>query len=177
MKALISFRTYSGLGVKEIHDFLTLIRSTGAVLKISSVYKIKPIEIQTVRKQKNAPPLGVEGFISAILIDTTVSPQDLLFQILEIEERMQKSKHYSTVIIRLLVIENVLLNHSALTLPHPDLHLNLEELVPAVEIWPEYVHPILNLKLAELLKMSKPVTWGEFYCQGPSLIDFSARND
>ena len=56
-------------------------------------------------------------------------------------------------------------------MPHPEFHMSPEELIPASELDPDWVHPVLKTSLNELRKKLKTNAWGEFYAQGKSLLD------
>jgi 7,8-dihydro-6-hydroxymethylpterin-pyrophosphokinase len=59
-----------------------------------------------------------------------------------------------------------------LTLPHPDLHRRPEDLILAAQVWGSYLHPVLNKRLREIATEVKPESWGSFFAQGKSLLDF-----
>ena len=54
--------------------------------------------------------------------------------------------------IDLLFVDTLVIAHPRLEVPHPRLHLRRFTLLPLAEKWPELIHPLLNLSVAELLK-------------------------
>lgn len=62
-----------------------------------------------------------------------------------------------------------------LTLPHNELHLRPQWLLPAAEIWGEYPHPVLGKPLHELAGAQDWGPWGQFYAQGEMLKEFSSK--
>jgi len=54
--------------------------------------------------------------------------------------------------IDLLFVDALVIAHPRLEVPHPRLHLRRFTLLPLAEKWPELIHPLLNLSVAELLK-------------------------
>lgn len=59
-----------------------------------------------------------------------------------------------------------------LTVPFPDWHQRADLLAPAVELWPNLTHPVLQRPLTALLAEVTNAGWGEFLEQGQRLLDF-----
>lgn len=54
--------------------------------------------------------------------------------------------------IDLIAIDSIVIDTPSLILPHPRMHLREFVLKPMIEIWPEWVHPLLTQTPAEMLK-------------------------
>lgn len=95
------------------------------------------------------PPWGVEDqppFINlAILVETALSPRDLLTRALNVERALGRDRTFAErwgprpVDIDLLAYEDVALDEPGLTLPHPRLFDRAFVLVPLAEIAPDRV--------------------------------------
>jgi 2-amino-4-hydroxy-6-hydroxymethyldihydropteridine diphosphokinase len=94
----------------------------------------------------------------ALLVETTLSPWQVLKQILLIEQRMGRKRTDKwtarLIDIDLLFYEDEIINTPDLIVPHPYLHLRNFVLAPLVEIAPQQWHPILHSTAAELYEQS-----------------------
>jgi 2-amino-4-hydroxy-6-hydroxymethyldihydropteridine diphosphokinase len=81
-----------------------------------------------------------------ITIQTRRSPQELLHLLFLIEEQFgrQRTEHWGprTLDLDLLLYDDLVLETSTLTLPHPHLASRAFVLVPLGEVLPNWVHPI-----------------------------------
>lgn len=107
----------------------------------------------------------------ALEISTTLCPADLLSTLLNIEKVLgrhrTKSGYQSRVIdLDILFYENLVIDLDCLIVPHPRLHLRLFTLLPLVEIAPNFIHPILNASVKELLQA----------CPDQSAVEKVAKN-
>lgn len=89
-----------------------------------------------------------------LLVATTLSPEEVLREILEIEThlgRVRKQKWGARVIdIDILYYNDLTVNLPHLKIPHPFIPTRNFVLIPLLEIAPDYVHPILNLSNEQL---------------------------
>lgn len=106
-------------------------------------------------------PWGFEGkglFLNrAVLLHTTMEPQELLALMLSIEKDIgrvrSKAPGYSsrTVDIDLLIMGDTVLNTPSLVLPHPRMHQRAFALAPAADVAPSAIHPLLQRSVLQLL--------------------------
>ncbi|MEI6823001.1 MAG: 2-amino-4-hydroxy-6-hydroxymethyldihydropteridine diphosphokinase [Bacteroidota bacterium] len=121
--------------------------SSGIVLKKSSVYKSEAWGFKSEQAFLN----------QVILLQTKLSPEVLLHTILSIEQQMGRERDtnegYSSrlIDIDILFYDNLIINQESLTVPHPLLHKRRFTLLPLNEIAKDYIHPILNKSINELL--------------------------
>jgi len=125
--------------------FLSL--EAGKVVRQSSFYSSKPWGFESVNDFLNG----------ALLVETDLSPENLLAAIKNIERRMGRqprtSPSYSDRIIDIdiLLYDNLVMDQPLLKIPHPLMHLRYFVLFPLAEIAPEAVHPVLNTSIAGML--------------------------
>lgn len=87
------------------------------------------------------------------------------------EDEVYKREGFRSLKLNLLTFENETRMSPQLTLPFPELHQYPEILIPASEVWGEYLHPILNQNLLQLTQGFNRESWGSFYAQGKSIMD------
>jgi len=117
----------------------------GMVTKQSSVYVTEP--------------WGFESELfwnQALIARTNLNPHQILKQTQTIEKmmgRVKKSDQYEARVmdIDLLFYNDLILNTSELTLPHPKIGDRKFVLIPLNEIAPEKCHPVTGLRVQEML--------------------------
>jgi 2-amino-4-hydroxy-6-hydroxymethyldihydropteridine diphosphokinase len=117
----------------------------GQIIKSSSLYSTAPWGVA------NQP----DFYNQVIQVSTLLDPFAVLRSSLLIEEKMgriRKSKWGPRLIdIDLLFYGNEVIDSTELMLPHPGIQSRNFTLQPLVEIAPNYIHPLLNKSLTELL--------------------------
>jgi 2-amino-4-hydroxy-6-hydroxymethyldihydropteridine diphosphokinase len=117
----------------------------GTIVRKSSIY--------------NTAPWGKtdqQNFLNqALLLNTKLSPKELMRNILLIEEKMGRQrleKNGPRVIdIDILFYNDLVLEDHLLTIPHPALHYRRFALIPLAEIAPTFIHPVLKKDIQQLL--------------------------
>lgn len=149
----INHKAYIGLGsnmadpvaqVREALDELAHLPSS-RLLAVSSLYRSAPVG-----------KLDQPDFINAVaLIETDLTPQDLLKSLLEIEHYHGRVREYRngprTLDLDILLYDDLQCNDAHLTLPHPRMHQRAFVLQPLCEIAPD-CRLAGHGPLAELLK-------------------------
>ncbi len=100
----------------------------------------------------------------AIIVDTNLSPEELLHNVLSIEKELGRirspdsfvkrdQREYSSREIDLDIIfcGQMVCDTPQLILPHPRMHLRRFVLEPLNEISPQFCHPLLGITINELL--------------------------
>jgi len=137
----------SNLGGREaqLREAQTRLSVAGSIAAASSLYETEPVEY-----------IEQPWFLNyVVLLETTLSPQELMSAILNIEEQMGRrrlvKKGPRSIDIDILLFGAVVLKSDALTIPHPEMHRRRFVLEPLAEIAPEVVHPVLHKSIRELL--------------------------
>lgn len=94
-----------------------------------------------------------------VCVKTTLGPHDLLDELLSIEIHLGRDRehHYDTYVSRpidldILYYDDLVVDDSNLTLPHPRLHLRRFTLMPLCDIAPDKIHPVFRVTNRELLE-------------------------
>jgi 2-amino-4-hydroxy-6-hydroxymethyldihydropteridine diphosphokinase len=114
------------------------------IIRVSSWYFTEPVGIE-----------DPEWFINGVvLLDTSLFPEILLQQMLEIETAMGRKRTVKwgprVIDLDLLCYDQLILNSPDLTLPHPFLEKRRFVLEPMAEIAPDYCHPVLQKTVIQL---------------------------
>jgi len=136
---------------ENLREALQRMSALGRVTAVSSFHTTDPVGY-----------LDQPHFVNAAaLLETTLSPLELLDGLLEIERAMGRDRASSPlkgpriIDLDLLLYDDVILTTPELTLPHPAMHQRAFVLTPLAEIAPTLQHPTLKTTIAELLKAGK----------------------
>ena len=128
-----------------------LLEASICVTRLSAIYETEPVDIDSASDFLNQ--------VAEVHV-TNVSPEQMLARMLRIEyllgrRRQTKGpKEARTVDLDLLLYGNSLHETEFLTLPHPRMHLRNFVLMPLAEIAPQFVHPVFNQSISDLLHAS-----------------------
>lgn len=100
-------------------------------------------------------PAGQDPFLNgAALLETTLTPQDLLKVFQHVEQTAARERKINwgprTLDVDLLLYDQLVLDSPELTIPHPRMMFRRFVMDPAAEIAPAMVHPLLGWKLQEI---------------------------
>ena len=92
----------------------------------------------------------------ALLVETGLTPRQVLSKCLEIEKKLGRVREGTVnssrlIDIDMLFFDEMLIDDNDLVIPHPRLHLRKFVLEPLVMIAPDFIHPVINKSIAELL--------------------------
>ncbi|MGI4854228.1 MAG: 2-amino-4-hydroxy-6-hydroxymethyldihydropteridine diphosphokinase [Janthinobacterium lividum] len=144
----------SNLGAREqaLSMAIQALGALGTVTAVSSFVDTEPVGYLNQPRFLNA----------AALLDTPLSPVDLLHALLRIEQEHGRDRSHGirkgprTLDLDLLLYDDVVLTTDELVLPHPELHHRSFVLQPLVEIAPAWLHPTRHLSMAALLQALPP---------------------
>ena len=118
-------------------------------------------EIKAQSKIYETEAWGVENqqayLNQCIEVSTYLSADELITNLLSIEQYLGRTRTLNggyeprTIDLDVLFFNNEVINSTHLTVPHPRLHLRKFVLIPLNEICPNYLHPILNKTIFNLL--------------------------
>lgn len=121
----------------------------GDIVQLSSIYESEAWGFEAEQSFLN----------QAVVVETRLEPHEVLGKALFIETqlgRVRSGNGYSsrTMDIDILFVDNKCIDTPDLIVPHPRIHQRNFVLVPLCEIMPDYVHPILQKTMSNLLKTS-----------------------
>ncbi|MBC8288492.1 MAG: 2-amino-4-hydroxy-6-hydroxymethyldihydropteridine diphosphokinase [Nitrospinae bacterium] len=147
-KVFIGVGSNSGVPAENCEMAIRLLNATLEIEVIaqSSLYESEPVGKTDQNWFVNA----------AVAIKTSLAPETLLDAVLKIEKdlgRERREKWGPRIIdLDLLVYEDRVVNSTTLTLPHPEMTKRRFVLLPLSEFAGDYLHPIENKTIHDLLK-------------------------
>jgi 2-amino-4-hydroxy-6-hydroxymethyldihydropteridine diphosphokinase len=144
-QAYIALGSNLGNRLANLRAATESLKTLGQVLTTSPILEYPAID---------APP-GSPAFLNCVLLlETALSPQDVLAGLLEIERQMGRVREIKNepriIDLDLLFYDQLQLNEPNLQLPHPRMHQRRFVLEPLSLIAPGLSHPILNKSMAQL---------------------------
>jgi 2-amino-4-hydroxy-6-hydroxymethyldihydropteridine diphosphokinase len=119
---------------------------TGGMLRLSSVYETAPWGDTAQDRFLN----------QALILETALPPVILLDVLLSIEllmGRKRLAKNGPRIIdIDILFYNKLVYRDARLTIPHPEIQNRRFALIPLAEIDPDFIHPVLDLTMLQLLE-------------------------
>jgi len=148
MDVLLAFGANLGNREQTISLAVELLVSSGAVqdVSFSKLYETEPVGF------KNQP-----FFINAALKGTTDLPARILLKkCRDIEVQLGRTPrakwHEREIDIDILLYGEEILLNNEVEIPHPRMHERRFVLLPAADVAPEMIHPVLKETVARLLK-------------------------
>ena len=153
MKVYISFGSNIGDREYQINEALRKLE------------QIQDTNLKAVSSLYETVPVGgvvQDDFLNgAAIVETNLTPISFLNEIqrIELELGRERKIHWGprTIDLDVLLMDEVVIEHERLKVPHPFMHERSFVLIPLAEIAPEAVHPVLNKKIKELVTMDPEV--------------------
>ncbi len=116
------------------------------------------IKIGKISSFIETPPYGYTeqgSFLNGgCVINTELSPQVLLRTLLDIEQEMGRIRGIRwgprKIDLDIIFYEDLIIQGTDLTIPHPDAHNRAFVMGPIAEIVPNYIHPIFHKTVKEI---------------------------
>lgn len=146
--AYLSLGSNFGDRIGYVQQAASLLGSTEgiSIIRTSAFYETEPWSMSS----KN-------WFVNAVVeIKTTLPPQKLLEECHRIENQLgrkrSKANEYTdrTIDIDILFYNKDIVNEENLIIPHKFVHLRAFNLVPLLELIPNFEHPVLHKTITEL---------------------------
>ena len=143
----------SNLGNRYLHlqkALLLVAKNVGAILKTSSVYENAAVGFD-----------GADFLNACILLETKLSPTELLSQLKQIElifgRKKTEEKGYSSrnIDLDILYYNNLIIDKVGLSIPHPRIAERNFVLKPLADVAPQVYHPIYKKDTRNLLQECK----------------------
>jgi 2-amino-4-hydroxy-6-hydroxymethyldihydropteridine diphosphokinase len=148
-KAFLLLGSNLGNREKTISEAIKMLRETGSVNTISSLYR-------TVAWGKRDQP---DFLNQVIILDTELSCEDLLKKILGIEIKLGRIRGHKwaerTIDIDILYFNQEIIVSEHLKIPHPQIQFRRFTLIPLAEIAPLFRHSVLNINTMQMLEKCK----------------------
>jgi len=116
------------------------------VHKLSAIYETEPHEMES--------DVNFLNMVAEIHV-ASVSASQMMARLLRIEyllgRKYKNLKKPRTVDLDILLFGDIRMETEFLTLPHPRMHKRKFVLCPLAEIAPDLIHPVLHVKMSELL--------------------------
>jgi 2-amino-4-hydroxy-6-hydroxymethyldihydropteridine diphosphokinase len=144
-RAIIAFGSNMGNRRENIQKALEKMEHIGLnLIKTSTIIQTEPYGY-----------LDQDPFLNgACIVDTVLSPKELLYQLLAIEQELGRKREirWGPRIIDLDIIfyEDQIIREKDLIIPHPDAHNRTFVMEPISEIAPFFVHPIYKKTVREI---------------------------
>lgn len=149
-KTFLLLGTNQGERVANLTEAKALIsRELGPIITASSIYKT------AAWGNENQP----EFLNQVLVVNTANNPHETLTILHGIESKLGRvriEKWGARVIdIDILFFNNETLNSTALTIPHPEIQNRMFTLKPLVEVAENFIHPVLNKSMVQLMQSCK----------------------
>ncbi len=138
--------TNMGDRVRHLQDAIDSLPPAVTVVQLSSIYETKPVGY-TEQKE----------FLNQVLkAESGLPPFELLNHVKIIETKMGRTPTFRfgprPIDLDILFYDDLVLETPKLTIPHPRLPDRAFALVPMVEIAPDWVHPVMQKTVREMLE-------------------------
>ena len=149
-------RAYLSIG-SDLGDRINYINKAIEKLKQNNIKIIKSsniIETEPYGYKEQGKFLNM-----AVEIDSDLEPFELMKLISRIESELGRIRTVRwgprVIDIDIIFYDSLIINEPDLKIPHPDMQNRLFVLKPLQEIAPDFVHPVLNKTITELLESLK----------------------
>lgn len=146
-KSAIALGSNLGDSINILDNAVKMLAKTSGIdlIACSKWHKTKPI----------GPPQP-DYFNGCVIVGTNLTPAILLENILNIEQQFGRVRREKwgprTLDLDIILYDNLILNKPNLQIPHPRMRERAFVLMPLAEIAPDWLDPVTQLTVSELLK-------------------------
>jgi 2-amino-4-hydroxy-6-hydroxymethyldihydropteridine diphosphokinase len=137
----------------NLGDSLTILNH--AINNIANIPEIELTSRSTWHKTKPIGPPQPDYLNGCITIKTSLSPEDLLRHLLDIEQKFGRERKEKwgarTLDLDIILYGDQIIHSDTLELPHPRIRERLFVLMPLTEIASNWVDPMTKLTVSQLL--------------------------
>jgi len=156
-EALIAFGANEGLPRVTLARALEALSNDIQNVRTAPFYQTEPHYDKPGATAQPATPAN-DYLNTVFYCETNLSAHELLIRLLEVEQQLGRVRPAPEcsprpIDLDLLLFGNTILNTPNLVLPHPRMHLRNFVLVPANDVAPNMIHPILNQTISELCSL------------------------
>lgn len=143
-----------------------LMEASFVVHKLSAIYETEPLEIESDSYFLN--------LVAEIRV-TNVSASQMMARLLRIEYLLGRgdktTKKPRTADLDILFFGDAQMDSEFLTLPHPRLHLRKFVLCPLAEIAPNFVHPVFQMEITDILAKTEDTSDVKRWNPNPGIVN------
>jgi len=156
---------FLGLG-SNIEERVTYLNTATSL--IGSCSYIKIVQSSLIYETE---PWGIRNqkrFLNKVLsLESSLPPEDLLTFVKEVEIKTGRTEsarwHEREIDIDVLFYDNEIISSDKFGLPHKEIQNRKFVLIPMCEIAADFIHPVLNKSMKQLLEESKDISEVKIY--------------
>jgi 2-amino-4-hydroxy-6-hydroxymethyldihydropteridine diphosphokinase len=156
--ALVAFGANLGDPARMFAEVAERLRKSAGVetVNASSLHRTAPV---------GGPPDQPEFFNGAFAVKTTLDIEAFFSAMRAVEADLGRERKEAwgprTIDLDLVSFGSIVRSSASLTTPHPRMHYRRFVLVPAAEVAPEAVHPLLDMSVRDLETTTREIACGE----------------
>ena len=129
-------------------------QNVGEITAMSSIYESEPWGFESENSFLNR----------VLIISTKLAPEDLLTVLQGIEKDMGRQASETgfssrPIDIDILFYNDLIFHNKFLKIPHPAIQRRMFTLMPLCEIIPDFIHPVFNANLQNLMEKCDDKLW------------------